>query len=144
NDRYHFVRLMGRSASNIALECALQTRANLTFIGEEVQKDNRSLKSLVDEVCDMIELREKHNKPYGVILLHEGLIEFIPEVGCLITEINDILSCSTAIFDKEKLSSASRLVFEGLPETIRSELLLERDSHGNVQVAKIATEKLMI
>eukprot|EP01054_Gregarina_sp_Poly1_P002829 Gregarina_sp_Poly_1__2828@NODE_178_length_11948_cov_356_078613_g158_i0_p1_GENE_NODE_178_length_11948_cov_356_078613_g158_i0NODE_178_length_11948_cov_356_078613_g158_i0_p1_ORF_typecomplete_len1194_score178_30PFK/PF00365_20/8_4e80PFK/PF00365_20/3_8e56_NODE_178_length_11948_cov_356_078613_g158_i024055986 len=141
-DRYHFVRLMGRSASNIALECALQTRANLTFIGEEILKDNRSLMSIVQEICDMIVKRHERKKDYGVILLPEGLIEFIPEVGTLISEINDILAGGE--FDVTKLTTNSKKVFEELPHTIRNELLLERDAHGNVQVAKIATERLLI
>eukprot|EP01053_Blabericola_migrator_P005488 Blabericola_migrator_1__5487@NODE_27_length_20109_cov_273_259006_g24_i0_p3_GENE_NODE_27_length_20109_cov_273_259006_g24_i0NODE_27_length_20109_cov_273_259006_g24_i0_p3_ORF_typecomplete_len1196_score265_43PFK/PF00365_20/2_4e79PFK/PF00365_20/6_6e58RSS_P20/PF11757_8/1_1e03RSS_P20/PF11757_8/22RSS_P20/PF11757_8/24_NODE_27_length_20109_cov_273_259006_g24_i046108197 len=141
-DRYHFVRLMGRSASNIALECALQTRANLTFIGEEILADNRSLMSIVEEICDMIEKRHSMKKDYGVILLPEGLIEFIPEVGALISEINDILADGE--FDETRLGENSLKVFHFLPESIRNELLLERDSHGNVQVAKIATEKLLI
>lgn len=142
HDRYHFVRLMGRSASNIALECALQTRANLTFIGEEVERDNRSLKSLCDEVCDMIVARAEMDKSYGVILLPEGLIEFVPEVGALIRNINDILA--EGPFDEAKLSVENRATFHELPEVIRVDLLAERDSHGNVQVAKIATEKLLI
>eukprot|EP01054_Gregarina_sp_Poly1_P006498 Gregarina_sp_Poly_1__6497@NODE_347_length_9356_cov_233_862418_g290_i0_p1_GENE_NODE_347_length_9356_cov_233_862418_g290_i0NODE_347_length_9356_cov_233_862418_g290_i0_p1_ORF_typecomplete_len1220_score178_08PFK/PF00365_20/2_6e75PFK/PF00365_20/1_1e56_NODE_347_length_9356_cov_233_862418_g290_i02393898 len=142
-DRYHFVRLMGRSASNIALECALQTRPNLTFIGEDVEAQNRSLMSLVAETCEMIIQRhDKLNKDYGVILVPEGLIEFIPEFKGLISELNDLLAAGD--FKPSKLSETSRQVFEKLPEDIRHELLLERDSHGNVQVAKIATEKLLI
>lgn len=142
-DRYHFVRLMGRSASNIALECAMQTRANLTFIAEEVEAEKRSLMSLVEETCDMITRRhDKFNKDYGVVLVPEGLIEFIPEFKVLIGELNDILALGD--FDPSKLSANSLKVFEELPEDIRHELLLERDSHGNVQVAKIATEKLLI
>lgn len=143
-DRYHFVRLMGRSASNIALECALQTRANLTFIGEEVEATNRSLKSLCDEVCDMVIKRHEMGKEYGVVLVPEGLIEFVPEVGRLIKEINEILGDGSGEFDQSKLSAESAAVFSNLPEGIRAELLLERDSHGNVQVAKIATERLLI
>eukprot|EP01054_Gregarina_sp_Poly1_P006497 Gregarina_sp_Poly_1__6496@NODE_347_length_9356_cov_233_862418_g290_i0_p2_GENE_NODE_347_length_9356_cov_233_862418_g290_i0NODE_347_length_9356_cov_233_862418_g290_i0_p2_ORF_typecomplete_len1195_score204_69PFK/PF00365_20/3_8e81PFK/PF00365_20/3_2e58_NODE_347_length_9356_cov_233_862418_g290_i040497633 len=141
-DRYHFVRLMGRSASNIALECALQTRANLTFIGEEIQRDNRSLISIVQEICDMVVKRHEMKRSYGVILLPEGLIEFVPEVGALISEINDILAAGE--FDESRLTENSLRVFHFLPESIRNELLLERDSHGNVQVAKIATERLLI
>eukprot|EP01055_Gregarina_sp_Pseudo9_P004189 Gregarina_sp_Pseudo_9__4188@NODE_433_length_2840_cov_12_168511_g409_i0_p1_GENE_NODE_433_length_2840_cov_12_168511_g409_i0NODE_433_length_2840_cov_12_168511_g409_i0_p1_ORF_typecomplete_len929_score334_44PFK/PF00365_20/1_2e14PFK/PF00365_20/5_5e54UBM/PF14377_6/0_055_NODE_433_length_2840_cov_12_168511_g409_i0532839 len=139
---------MGRSASNIALECALQTRANLTFIGEEVEAQNRSLMSLVNETCDMIVKRhEQFRKDFGVILVPEGLIEFIPEFKVLISEINDILAAAgsqSSDFDASKLSTNSRRVFDELPEDIRHELLLERDSHGNVQVAKIATEKLLV
>ncbi|EZG43176.1 phosphofructokinase [Gregarina niphandrodes] len=143
-DRYHFVRLMGRSATNIGLEVAIQTRANLLFVGEEVQAEKRSLMSICAEVADMVEARHKLGKDYGVVLLPEGLIEFIPEVGALISEINDILGDGSSVFDKTKLCPHSLAVFEELPEAIRGELLLERDSHGNVQVAKIATERLLI
>lgn len=141
-NRYHFVRLMGRSASNIALECALQARPNLCFIGEEVQQANRSLQSLVDELVDLVERREALGKNYGMVLLPEGLIEFIPEVGDLIREINEIVSHGD--FDATKLNDNTRGVFASLPDSIRKELLLERDPHGNVQVAKIATERLLI
>jgi len=140
-NRYHFVRLMGRSASNIAMECALQTRPNLTFIGEEVQKDNRSLQSLAQEIVDMVIARHKKGMNYGIVLVPEGLIEFIPEVGVLIKQINDIVAQGE--FDKSKLTSVNLKVFDSLPTTVQQELLLERDPHGNVQVAKIATEKLL-
>lgn len=141
-NRYHFVRLMGRSASNITLECALQTRPNLCFIGEEVQRDQRTLHSLVDELVDLVLRRAQEKKYYGVVLLPEGLIEFIPEVGALIRELNDVLA--HGLFDASALTEESRRVFDALPPTIRNELLLDRDPHGNVQVARIATEKLLM
>ncbi|KAH0477637.1 MAG: hypothetical protein KVP17_001722 [Porospora cf. gigantea B] len=141
-DRYHFVRLMGRSASNITLECAMQTRPNLTFIGEEVLAGNRSLKSLVDEIVDLVKLRHSQKKDYGVILVPEGLIEFIPEIGNLIKEINEILAKGE--FSTTALSAAAKSLFESLPMSIGQQLLLDRDPHGNVQVSKIATEELLI
>ncbi|CEL99112.1 unnamed protein product [Vitrella brassicaformis CCMP3155] len=139
---YHFVRLMGRSASHIALECAMQTRANLVFIGEEVEEKDMSLEDIVSDIVTMIVRREDQGKGYGVVLLPEGLIEFIPEVGTLISEINNILTQGD--FDSGKLSPQSMKVFLSAPQTIRNELLLDRDPHGNVQVAKIATERLLI
>eukprot|EP00919_Chromeraceae_sp_WS-2016_P072829 GHVR01172161.1.p1 GENE.GHVR01172161.1~~GHVR01172161.1.p1 ORF type:complete len:1248 (+),score=290.09 GHVR01172161.1:34-3777(+) len=141
-NHYHFVRLMGRSASNIALECALNTRPNLVFIGEEVKEKNISLRGLVKEAADMIVARQSQGKYYGVVLLPEGLIEFIPEMGVLISEINEILC--TGAFDGGLLTENSAKVFDLLPPVIREELLLERDPHGNVQVARIATERLLI
>eukprot|EP00922_Rhytidocystis_sp_ex-Travisia-forbesii_P068418 GHVS01101897.1.p1 GENE.GHVS01101897.1~~GHVS01101897.1.p1 ORF type:complete len:1287 (-),score=176.15 GHVS01101897.1:665-4525(-) len=145
---YHFVRLMGRSASHITLECALQTRPNLTFIGEEVQANKTTLREIVSEVADMVIKRKEHGKNYGVVLLPEGLIEFIPEVGCLIGEINNLMAqpdaSATAEAISPKLSAKSRDVFDMLPATIKQQLLLDRDPHGNVQVAMIATERLLI
>lgn len=145
-EHYHFIRLMGRSASNIALECALQTRPNLTLIGEEIQAKHRSFKSLRDEICDLVIERAALGKKYGVILLPEGLIEFIPEIGTLVREINDILDPDTPAhaFDDQRLTEDSRVVFQHLPPVIREELLIERDAHGNVQTAKISTERLLI
>jgi diphosphate--fructose-6-phosphate 1-phosphotransferase len=89
---YHFIRLMGRSASHITLECALLTRPNLAFIGEEVEAKNQKLKEIVDQLVQMILSRHHDKKEYGVVLVPEGLIEFIPEVNCLIKEINQILA----------------------------------------------------
>nr|MCH9703522.1 diphosphate--fructose-6-phosphate 1-phosphotransferase [Chlamydiota bacterium] len=132
---YHFVRLMGRSASHIALECALQTHANFTIIGEEVQQRNLSLEQLSQLVVDMIEKRAQYGKYYGVILVPEGLIEFIPEMKSLIVELNR---------DPENLSAKAQESFDSLPEQIQRQLLLDRDPHGNVQVAHIETEKLLM
>ena len=141
-DRYHFIRLMGRSASHIALECALQTRPNLLFVGEEIHRDNRTLSSIVNEITDLIIRRCQLNKHYGLVLLPEGLIEFIPEIGSLIGELNDMLS--NGPFRIEALTEKSRNVFLSLPANIQSQLLLDRDAHGNVQVSRIATEELLM
>jgi len=144
---YHLVRLMGRSASNIALEVALLTRPNACFIGEEVSRDKRSLKDLTKELADMIEERSKLGKDYGVIVLPEGLIEFIPEFNSLIAEINEKLAAPGAGSTQEAvlavLSPENADSFKYLPDFIRAQLLLDRDPHGNVQVAKIETEKLL-
>ena len=136
-DLYAFIRLMGRSASHITLECALQTRVNLALIGEEVAEKKMTLKQIVDEICDLVIARREAGKPYGVFLFPEGLIEFIPEVGALIKELNEHQS-------GDRLSSQNKKVWDSLPAIIREQLLLDRDPHGNVQVAKIATEQLLI
>ncbi|XP_026193476.1 uncharacterized protein LOC34617665 [Cyclospora cayetanensis] len=139
---YQFVRLMGRSASLLTLECALRCHPNMTFIGEEVLAKKQSLKQLVAMTADLVEARAKIGKLYGVILLPEGLIEFIPEVGVLIGEINTIVAVGE--FDKAKLTPESRAVLEMLPAHTQQQLLLDRDPHGNVQVALIHTEQLLL
>eukprot|EP00922_Rhytidocystis_sp_ex-Travisia-forbesii_P059945 GHVS01088861.1.p1 GENE.GHVS01088861.1~~GHVS01088861.1.p1 ORF type:complete len:1296 (+),score=269.55 GHVS01088861.1:54-3890(+) len=144
---YHFVRLMGRSASHITLECALQTRPNLAFIGEEIQANKTTLKEIVAEIVEMVLKRNEMGRDYGVILLPEGLIEFTPQVGKLIGEINTLMAegrAATAEAIGPALSCDSRAVFDLLPPAIRQQLLLSRDPHGNVQVAMIATERLLI
>lgn len=154
-----FIKLMGRTASHIALECALQTHSNLTLIGEEVQAQNRTIKSLTDEITDLIIERSKAGKDYGVILIPEGLIEFIPECKKLIKELNGLLAPDQAhahkidsfSTDEEKinyilplLSQESQVCFHSLPKNIQGQLLYDRDPHGNVQVSKIDTERLFI
>ncbi|KAK6590113.1 pyrophosphate-dependent 6-phosphofructokinase [Cryptosporidium xiaoi] len=144
-NRYYFVRLMGRSASHITLECGLQIRSNLILIGEEIKKENRSLMSIVDEIIEMVIKRETSGKRYGIILLPEGLIEFIPEFEVLIKELNKIL-LTTNERDEiiSNLSDDMKKLFLELPMDVQKQLLLERDPHGNVQVAKIATEELLV
>ncbi|WP_059358918.1 diphosphate--fructose-6-phosphate 1-phosphotransferase [Parachlamydia acanthamoebae] len=156
---YFFIKLMGRSASHITLECALQTHPNLTFIGEEIAAQQKTLKDIVRQITDMICLRAEKKKNYGVILIPEGLIEFIPEVKTLIQELNTLLASSLPHLkeiearpkasDKieyiiKKLSIPSQECFSLLTQDIQLQLLMGRDPHGNVQVAKIETERLLI
>lgn len=127
---------MGRSASHIALECALNTRINCCLIGEEVAAKKQTLVEITNYVADIIVKRSQRGKNYGVILVPEGLIEFIPEMGTLISEINEILSKEFTgeikNFVLSNLTSHSKAVFEFLPHSISAQLLLDRDPHGNV------------
>ncbi|XVF87797.1 hypothetical protein PTKIN_Ptkin18bG0149800 [Pterospermum kingtungense] len=144
---YHFVRLMGRAASHITLECALQTHPNITIIGEEVAAKKLTLKNVTDYMVDVICKRAEFGYNYGVILIPEGLIDFIPEVQQLIAELNEILAHDIVDENglwKKKLTDQSLKLFEFLPQAIQEQLMLERDPHGNVQVAKIETEKMLI
>lgn len=139
----HFIKLMGRSASHIALECALAVRPNIAIIGEEVFAEKKTLAQITADLCDIIEKRAEKGKNYGIVLIPEGLIEFIPEVSTLISELNR-LSLEQAGSVKQHLTQESRRCFESLPEQIQKQLLLERDPHGNVQVSLIDTEQLLI
>jgi pyrophosphate--fructose-6-phosphate 1-phosphotransferase len=132
----HFIKLMGRSASHIALECALACQPNLTLIGEE----KKSLKEIVGEIAGLIEGRKKRGKEYGVILVPEGLIEFIPEMKALIKALNALLATGGTA---ERLEEPHRSLFKTLPKKIQDQLILERDPHGNVQVSLIETEQLV-
>lgn len=147
---YHFIRLMGRSASHIALECALLTRPTYAFIGEEVEAKRQTLQELVATLIEVIIKRAEEGKNYGVVLIPEGLVEFIPQMNQLISEINKIVAGLNVDPEQlrsiiyEKLSETSKALFDFLPAEIANQLLLDRDPHGNVQVAKIETEKLII
>ncbi|KJP88650.1 diphosphate-fructose-6-phosphate 1-phosphotransferase [Plasmodium fragile] len=138
---YHVVRVMGRSASHVVLECALQTRPNIVLIGEEVEKEKWSLKDIVSNIVNTILKRKSLNKNHGVILIPEGLIEFVPEMKLLIGELNVILK--EGPFDANKLKN-SREVWDFLPSIIQDQLLMDRESTGYIQVGKIATERLII
>ncbi len=137
---YHFIKLMGRSASHITLECALATHPNVALIGEEIEAKKMTLAQVTNELADLIEKRAQKGKNYGVILVPEGLIEFIPEVKMLIGELNGL----GEKLEIEKLSQPCKSCFLSLPEEIQKQLLLDRDPHGNVQVSQIDTEKLLM
>ncbi|MEJ5188341.1 MAG: diphosphate--fructose-6-phosphate 1-phosphotransferase [Breznakiellaceae bacterium] len=153
---WHFIKLMGRSASHIALECALQTQPNVCLISEEVEAKKLSLAQIVDQICDSIVKRAANKENFGVVLIPEGLVEFVPEMKQLISELNDLMAHYAEEFGKlsgfeaqaewldKKLSPASAKVFASLPVDIAKQLLMDRDPHGNVQVSRIETEKLLI
>ncbi len=154
---WHFVKIMGRSASHVALEAALQTQPNITLISEEVEAKKMSLSSIIDYMTDIITRRSQNGKNFGVAIIPEGLIEFIPEMGAMIANLNDIMSSlekDSTYSNAEQaekfsiientLSSENSKVFASLPTLIKSQLLMDRDPHGNVQVSKIETEKLLI
>jgi len=153
---WHFVKLMGRSASHITLECALQTRPNVTLVSEEIEAKKTSLSGIVDEICSAIVSRAEKGENFGVVLIPEGLIEFVPEMKMLIGELNDLLakneiaykgmpnSEAQQAFVRERLEASSSSLFSRLPEEIRKQLLWDRDPHGNVQVSRIETEKLLV
>nr|NGX51337.1 Pyrophosphate--fructose 6-phosphate 1-phosphotransferase [Chlamydiota bacterium] len=135
----HFIKLMGRSASHIALECSLQTQPNLALIGEEVAEKKQTLKEITVQIADLIARRSDEGKNYSVILIPEGLIEFIPEMKGLIEELNTLVAEGR---DEKALSSQAKATFDFLPKDIQAQLLLDRDPHGNVQVSHIQSELL--
>ncbi|MCX7027520.1 MAG: diphosphate--fructose-6-phosphate 1-phosphotransferase [Spirochaetes bacterium] len=153
---WHFIRLMGRSASHIALECALQTRPNVAFISEEVEEKKMSLAQIVEIIAASVSARASKGENFGVILIPEGLIEFIPEMKILITAINELLTKEAEAFKSlpgvsgqiafisERLPGTSALLFASLPAEIQAQLCWDRDPHGNVQVSRIETEKLLV
>ncbi len=152
---WHFIRLMGRSASHITLECALQSQPNICIISEEVEAKNMTLNDIVDEIIKVIVNRANHGLNFGTILIPEGLIEFIPAMKHLIAELNDLLANNGEFnslttddekrqYVKAKLTEESRLVYSDLPKGIAKQLTLDRDPHGNVQVSLIETEKMLI
>lgn len=154
---WHFVKIMGRSASHVALEAALQTQPNITLISEEVEQKKMSLSSIIDYISDIVVRRSNAGKNFGIAVIPEGLIEFVPELKSMIANLNDIMPSleKDSIYsngtDSEKisiiensLSSENSSVFKSLPALIKSQLLMDRDPHGNVQVSKIETEKLLI
>ena len=152
---WHFIRLMGRSASHITLECALQSQPNICIVSEEVEAKNMTLKDVVDNIVKVVVNRAKHGLNFGTILIPEGLIEFIPAMKTLIAELNELLSDNEDFValntDEEKreyvkgmLTPESTDVYRSLPKGIAKQLTLDRDPHGNVQVSLIETEKLLI
>ena len=152
---WHFIRLMGRSASHIALECALQSQPNICLISEEVESKNMTLNDIVEQIVEVIVNRAKENLNFGTILIPEGLIEFIPAMRILIQELNDMLAHNEEFsslegddakreYVKSMLSPASCDLYRSLPKGIARQLTLDRDPHGNVMVSQIETEKLLI
>lgn len=153
---WHFIKLMGRSASHIALECALQTHPNICIISEEVAAKNMTIRDIVQQIAEVVVKRAEEGKNFGVALIPEGLLEFIPEFKKLIAEINDVLSHHSKAFaaqptDDDKLqfvnnylSAESGKAFSSLPLNLQVQLIGDRDPHGNVQVSRIETEKLLI
>ena len=152
---WHFVKVMGRSASHVALECALETQPNICLISEEVAEKKLSLSYLANYIADSVEKRANNGMNFGVAIIPEGVVEFVPEFSSLIHEINDLLAGSKAdafnelpnwkekyAFIEAGLTKESMAVFALLPEAIQQQLFLERDPHGNVQVSLIESEKL--
>jgi pyrophosphate--fructose-6-phosphate 1-phosphotransferase len=152
---WHFIKVMGRSASHVALECALQTQPNICLIGEEVAEKKMSLSEIADYIADSVAARAAQGNNFGVAIIPEGIVEFVPEFGTLIGEINELLAgektaefnalptwADKKAFIKNGLTEASYKVFDILPEGIQQQLFLERDPHGNVQVSLIESEKL--
>ncbi len=154
---WHFVKLMGRSATHVGLEVALQTQPNITLISEEVEEKKMSLKQIVDYMANIVAKRAANGKNFGIALIPEGLIEFIPEFKAMIANLNDTLAVlendsaykaadENVKFEiiQGKLNADDSAVFKSLPVMIKQQLLMDRDPHGNVQVSKIETEKLLI
>ena len=151
---WHFIKLMGRSASHIALECALQTQPNICLISEEIEAKDQTLNDIIENIAEVVAYRASQGNNFGVVLIPEGLVEFIPAIGRLIQELNDLLAAHGADYadlDKDAqrayilahLTEENRATFETLPEGVARQLSLDRDPHGNVKVSLIETEKLI-
>ena len=151
---WHFIKLMGRSASHIALECALQTQPNICLISEEIEAKDQTLNDIVENIAEVVAYRAAQGNNFGVVLIPEGLIEFVPAIGRLIQELNDLLAAHGAeylnldkqaqrVYILDHLSAENKATFETLPEGVARQLSLDRDPHGNVQVSLIETEKLI-
>ncbi len=151
---WHFIKLMGRSASHIALECALQTQPNICLISEEIEAKDQTLNDIIENIAEVVAYRANQGNNFGVVLIPEGLVEFIPAIGRLIQELNDLLAAHGADYtnlDKDAqrayilshLTPENKATFETLPEGVARQLSLDRDPHGNVQVSLIETEKLI-
>ena len=149
---WHFIKVMGRSASHIALECALQTQPNICLISEEVETKEMSLNDVVDYIANVVASRAAEGNNFGTVIIPEGLIEFIPAIKKLISQLNDVLALPEADnlssaeqidFAKSHLTKENLAVFESLPTSVARQLALDRDPHGNVQVSLIETEKLL-
>lgn len=153
---WHFIKLMGRSASHIALECALQTQPTLAFISEEIGQRKLALHDIVNQIANAISLRSSQGENFGTVIIPEGLIEFIPEIRVLISELNEVLAARMQDFEALEtlphkrefvaghLPAASAGLYRHLPREIANQLFMDRDPHGNVQVARIDTERLLI
>jgi len=152
---WHFIRLMGRSASHITLECALQSQPNICLISEEVEAKNLTLDDIVNDIVKIIVNRSTYGLNFGTVLIPEGLIEFIPAMKVLIAELNEMLADNDDFnamsgdderreYVKGMLSPNSCNIFRSLPKGIAKQLTLDRDPHGNIQVSLIETEKLLI
>ena len=152
---WHFIKVMGRSASHVALECALQTQPNICLIGEEVAAKKQSLSEIANQIADAVETRGNKGENFGVAIIPEGIVEFVPEFSRLIAEINELLAGEKTdafnalpswedkyAFIEKGLTAESMAVFALLPTGIQQQLFLERDPHGNVQVSLIESEKL--
>ena len=154
---WHFIKIMGRSASHVAVEAALQTQPNICLVSEEVEEKKMSLNQIVEDMCKIICKRAENGKNFGIVIVPEGLIEFIPEMKELISSLNDLTheletdqtyqnvrSEEKFKIIASKLSENNAKLFMSLPALIKAQLLMDRDPHGNVQVSRIETEKLLI